>query len=248
MYATVTVTGALTVQKPLAGSVTVHAYVTGGLTDGWAIEDSRWESNANQLAANEGRVMMVTMVYLAIPGDPLYLHDGIGRFTWNGNEWLGVGQYGTINAITESTDVIAAPVELTLSGVDSALINDAMTTQYHGEAVQVYIALFNPDTDAMVDDPEIVWEGLMDTMQIEVGPGTGQITLTCEHRLRRLPVASRYTDEDQQALYSGDRFFSRLHQIPQFRSRWGDKDAAFADYARENPNFLRTIVRRGFHG
>jgi len=47
------------------------------------------------------------------------------------------------------------------------------------------------------------------------------VTLLIEDELRREAAIARYTDEDQQALYPGDRFFQDLPNIANFRATWG---------------------------
>jgi hypothetical protein len=169
-------------------------------------------------------VIMTTFVDLDIVGDRLRLHDGLGTINWGGFDWLGVGQYGGIGGIPESLEVISQPVKLTLSGVDAQYITDAMTTQYHGRAVVIYLGLFNPDTLTLIDTPEEIWSGFMDVMHIELDQGTAVIRLDCEHRLRRQPATARYTDEDQRVLVAGDLFFNKLHLIPGYVAKWGSRD------------------------
>lgn len=188
---------------------------------------TRWTSSSNQTAAAAQSVVMVTFADLQIPGSPsnrIRAHDGVGTITWGGNDWSGVGQYGSIDVINESFDLIASPVTLTLSGVDSSLITDSMNEQYHGQTASIYIGLFSTTTNALIDTPELVWEGFMDHMVIEAAEGSATIKLVCEHRLRRMPAASRYTDEDQRATYAGDVFFNQLHTIPGYRGKWGARD------------------------
>lgn len=189
---------------------------------------TRWTSSDNQLAAAGRTVALVTFVDLDIVGDRLRAHDNTGTINWGSNDWLGVGEFAGIDAVTESLEVIAQPVKLTLSGVDPQLITDAMTTQYHGRDVTIYIGLRDTETGALVDTPEEVWSGYMDVMTIEFDLNSASITLDCEHRLRRQPATSRYTDEDQRTLFAGDLFFSKLHLIPGFVGKWGSRDLAYS--------------------
>ena len=189
---------------------------------------SRWESATNEAAAAQRSVSLVTMVDLQIPGDRLTAHDGIGSFTWGGLTWDGLGRYGSIDAIVETTDVIAAPVEMTLSGVDAGLIDAGMDTAYHGQPARVYIAMFDAEAGTLVDSPELLGEGRRDFMQYDIAEGQASIKVRCEHRLRRMPVTARYTDEDQRARFPTDKFFSRLYLVNGYISQWADKDAAYA--------------------
>lgn len=188
---------------------------------------TRWVSAANQTAAAAQSITLATFADLDFVGDRLRVHDGAGTISWGGNDWLGVGQYGGVDAVPESLEVIAQPVRLSLSGVDANLITDAMTTQYHGRAVALYVGLFSLTTQQLIDTPEEMWSGFMDVMHIEFDQNQASIRLDCEHRLRRIVAASRYTDEDQRTLYSGDLFFKFLHLIPGYRGKWGSRDTNF---------------------
>ena len=189
---------------------------------------TRWTSSAHQTAAEAQSVVAVTFVDLDIVGDRLRLNDSNLNLDWGGFSWLGVGTYGGMDGIDESQDLIAQPVKLTLSGVDTSLISDAMTTQYQGRDVTIHVAPLNPDTLQFLDTPEEAWSGFMDVMTIEADHGIGRITIACEHWLRVDPAASRYTDEQQQALFASDRFFQFTHQISGFVGKWGSREVSYA--------------------
>jgi hypothetical protein len=193
---------------------------------------TRWVSSSNETAAAAQSVAMVVFADLDIVGDRLRIHDGVGTINWGGFDWLGVGSFGSVESIDESLEVIARPVHLKLSGVDPQLITDAMTTQYHERAVVLYIGLFNVTTLALIATPEEVWSGYMDVMTIDIDHNQAAIDLICEHRLRKLPNTSRYTDEDQRTLFAGDTLFDKLHLIPGHMAKWGSTNATYSSGGR----------------
>lgn len=186
----------------------------------------RWVSSANETEAAEQSIVPVMFVDLDIVGDRLRLNDSNLTLNWGDFDWLGVGTFGSIDGVDESHDLIAQPVKLTLSGVEAQYVTDARTTQYQGRAAVVYIGLLNKQTLAFIDTPEEVWSGFMDVMTPEADHNVGKITLTCEHWLRLAATAGRWTDEDQQARYSGDRFFQFLYEIPGYVGKWGSRDVS----------------------
>jgi hypothetical protein len=181
----------------------------------------------HETAANQQQVVPVVFVHLDIEGSPLYLNNSNCNFEWDGQTWLGAGQMGDIEAISEAQDLIAQPVSLTLSGVDADVVTDAMDANYKGRDVVIYLALVHPDTLALQDDPEEIWSGFMDVMKLEIGQNHGQIGLTCEHWLRIAPVISLYTDQEQQVIESGDRFFQFTKDIPNYVGDWGGKPQGY---------------------
>lgn len=188
---------------------------------------SRIVSSANQTESAKLSLTMVTMVDLDYSSGHVYAHDGVGPLTWGGHTYDGVGQYGGINVVTESLDVIARSVKLTLSGVDASLITHVMAEVSQGRAATIYLAFVDQATGALVDTPETIWAGKMDTHDVEIDDGVAVITVNCESRLRREPRIARYTDQDEQLAYSGDVFFNLIYQIPGFRSQWGAVSTAY---------------------
>jgi len=182
---------------------------------------SRFASSANETEAAKTSIFMVTMVDLDLESGHVYAHDAIGTITFNGNSYLGVGQYGGINVVEEAIDITAKPLVLTLSGVDPSLISSAMAGNNQGRAVTVYMALFDGQTQQFIDTPESVWVGRFDWPKIDVDQNTGTITVHCESRLRQSPRISLQTDQDQQIAYPGDTFYNRITDIANYRSNWG---------------------------
>jgi hypothetical protein len=171
---------------------------------------------------------MVTLVDMDFSSGHVRVHDGLGPLAFSGNTYDGVGKYGGIEAVTETLDVIARPLKLTLSGVDASLVTTTMTETYQNRSCTVYLGILDQTTMTFVATPETVWEGRMDTMQIEIADGSATIKLNCEHRLYREPRIARYTDQDEQLAYSGDTFFNLMYQIPGFRSQWGSVNTNYS--------------------
>ena len=165
---------------------------------------------------------MFIAVALDFTSGMVRVHDGIGTVTWGGNTYEGVGSLGGIEQVDESVEVIARPLSLTLSGVDTSLVSTAMTETYQNRTVTIYLGFLDETTNTVVDTPEVSWEGRMNQMSISSSEGGAAIKLTCEHRLRREMRIARYTNEDQQLLHSGDRFFDLVTNIKGFVSKWGE--------------------------
>jgi hypothetical protein len=205
---------------------------------------TRFASATNSTEAAKQAVRMFVAVALDFSSGVVRVHDGIGAISWGGNTYQGVGQFGSIEAVTESVEVIARPLSLTLSGVDASLVSTTLTEVYQNRAATVYVGFVNESTNAVVDTPETAWEGRMNQMSISSSEGTAEIRLTCEHRLRREPRIARYTNEDQQLLFSGDKFFDLVPNIKGFVSRWGDRDSSYGGGSQFNQPFNPDIGTR----
>lgn len=182
---------------------------------------TRWTDANNAVAAAKTVVAMVTLCDLNFGSGTVRVHDGIGALTFNSQTYNGLGTYGTIDAVNEDVATTAKALQLTLSGVEPSLVNSAMTEDYQGKTVTLYVGLLDINTLAWIANPEIVWEGRMDYMAIDLGQGVGTIKMFCESRLQREPKVSRYTDQDQQIAHPGDNFFNLLWQIPLTTASWG---------------------------
>lgn len=68
-----------------------------------------------------------------------------------------------------------------------------------------------------------VFSGEMDQMNFTIGPETSSISLEVESRLvdLRNPRLRRYSHADQQAKYSGDKFFEFTARLQNERLEWG---------------------------
>jgi hypothetical protein len=188
---------------------------------------SRAESAANEAALELPEVMICVAADLDFVTGNVRVHDGIGTIQIGGNSFDGIGKFGSVELVEEGIEVIARPVVLKLSGVEASLIAEATTEIYQGRAVTLYLCLYNPRTQALVDTPETLWTGKMDTMSVRLAGDQSEVSLRCEHKLRREPLVARNTDADQQLRYPGDRFFERVPKIPGFAGKWGEKDIGF---------------------
>lgn len=183
---------------------------------------TRFASATNSTEAAKNAVRMFAAVALDFSSGFVRVHDGIGDIVWGGNTYYGIGQFGNIEVVTESIEIIARSISFSLSGVDSSLVNTTLTEVYQNRSATLYVGFVSESTGAVVDTPETVWEGRMNQMSISSSSGTAAIRLSCEHRLRREPRIARYTNEDQQLLFPGDRFFDLIPSIKGFVAKWGD--------------------------
>ena len=212
---------------------------------------SRIVSGDNAAEAEKASVCMVVLAELDFGSGIVRVHDGVGEITFAGllrmedgdnlqtevpenisleaaaETFYGIGQFGGIDIVDESIEVIARAITLTLSGVDASLVSTTMTENYQNRAVVIYLGFLNETDRTFVDTPEVVWEGRMNQMSLNIAKNVAEIKLTCEYRLRREPRIGRYTDEDQQVIFPGDQFFDLTYAIPGFVSQWGNRDAAY---------------------
>jgi hypothetical protein len=203
---------------------------------------SRFDSSTNETASERPSVRIFVACDLDFASGHVRAHDGIGTLSWGGNDYDGVGQFGGIEIAEESIDLIAMPLRLKLSGVDASLVATAMDEVYQGRQATLYFGLVDASTHQLIDTPEVLWEGMMDQMTVNLADGVGEINLSCEHRLRREPRIARYTHEDMQLQYPGDRFFDLLPAIAGYRGKWGAKETFIENIRRMRPDLFKSSL------
>lgn len=167
----------------------------------------------------------VLFVKLEFDSGTIYLHNGIGTLTWGSNDWLGVGDFGSIEQIEEGTELSPYSLVLLLSGLDASLMDEAMNQDYYLRPITLYFGSLNTSTGALVADPDELWAGKMDTAEVSIGVVNG-IRLTCESDFAVFDQSnnSRFSDAHQQRDYSGDLIFQYMEQMIDTVVVWGGKN------------------------
>jgi hypothetical protein len=173
-------------------------------------------------ALSSNTVRPIIFAQLDFSSGTLYVHDGIGTYTWGSQDWSGVGSFGAISNIQEGAEVSPYSITLTLSGVDTGLTGTALTEDYFMRDVKIYVGMLDED-DVLVDTPAQIWSGFMDVMTVTLGSSGGDsIELTCESELAKFDRSAnlRYTHVQQQKRNSSDLFFEFLKDIDGAKIRW----------------------------
>lgn len=179
-----------------------------------------------QVTANQLAPILLAELQLSTP---VYLWTGYGTLTYNGKGYLGLGDMGKVSQLDETTDLAARGLTMQLSGVPSALISAALTENYQGRSCSILFGALST-TAGLIASPVIIFSGKMDVMQITDDGTTAQITMTAENRLVDFRRAReiRYTDEEQQTLYSGDLGLQFVTAIQNKAIYWGSTNASQA--------------------
>lgn len=175
---------------------------------------------------------------------------------WDGNTYLGKGEFLSVDRIEEREQLSAYGLRLSLSGIPSSLVTEAMGAQFQGRSLIVRQALFDA-AHQVVADPMIAWSGFMDTMSVELTSEAATITLTATHRLHDMdrPRGGRYNDGDQQARFAGDKYFEFLEELQFTPLVWGywlakvdgtPRDSGTTGYVQTGGNGANDAGTRGY--
>ena len=162
-------------------------------------------------------------------GGTVRMWTGYASISWNSQTWLAAGDFGGLSPVDETTEVGAAGLTFTLSGIPSSLLSVALADHYRGRACKLWMAIMNTGATAVVDAYP-VFGGRMDVMNIEDAGETSKITIQAESRLIDLTRARtvRYTNEEQQRLFPGDLGLEYVAKLAEKPLYWGVPSPAAA--------------------
>ncbi len=159
---------------------------------------------------------------------------GHGNRTIGANTYLGAGGVLGISGFDEVADLSAKSIEITLTGLDSALLNQALigtgTNNYQRRTCNVYFGTQD------VSDEILIFSGLINVMTINDGGDTSSISVTVDSKLVMLERTNtlRYNEAGHQAYLNAighdtsvnpDTFFSYVADIADKRLVWGKENS-----------------------
>lgn len=154
------------------------------------------------------------------------LWSGIGDRSWNGYTWEGIGTIVGIGRVEETQTIRAASVEIIIQGITSDSVSIALQSMAQNRPGSIWMGLLDA-TDALIGDPTLVFEGRLDSAQIEERPDGASIVMRYESRLIDLerPRIRRFTHEDQQQTAPGDKGFEFVPGLQELTITWGATNA-----------------------
>lgn len=178
-------------------------------------------STNNSNVLNDDVVRPIYFLKFEFPSGNVYLNSSDRNITWGGNSYIGAGSIGTVSDIEETSELQAQGIKLTLTGIPSTYVSIALTSEYQGSATTEYLGFFN-ENYGLVDDPFVIFVGKVDTMAISLSD-TATIEVDIENRLVdwERPRISRFTNEEQQNLFSGDKGLEFVDSVAEKELFWG---------------------------
>jgi hypothetical protein len=154
--------------------------------------------------------------------DPVYAWSGVGEITFDGKTFDGVGSLGGISAISEQADGTASGISLTLSGIDPEFTQYLINQPYRGAHTAVYVGALDAGFAEVV-----AWKRLstwrLNAVSIVDDESGMTITVECEGAFidQTRARVRRFTNEEQQRRYPGDKFFEYMAAMQEVRVIWG---------------------------
>lgn len=172
-----------------------------------------------EIAKPQLRLFHLVEMYFTTIG---YLTTGRRNIVWNGNTYSALGNLLSFGDVAESADIRAGSINLVLSGVNQANIATALTENFIDRRVVIRRGFLDA-SDIIIVDPIILFDGRIDSWDLNEDVTTGDSTVTwkaASHWIDFERISGRRTNnEDQQVSFPGDKGFEYAAQTEEIR--WG---------------------------
>ncbi len=168
-------------------------------------------------------VKIAILAHLDFASGPMRVWAGYGPLLAGGHTWSGLGEMGEVSGLELPIGGNAPQTQLSLSGVDPALVAKVLGAQSDWWRRTVAISLQHFDAAWQpVDAPLALYTGMMEQMRISASGATRRIEVMVEwHFARRaIPPFSELTDADQQARHAGDRGCEYVPLMQNYTEKW----------------------------
>ena len=151
----------------------------------------------------------------------IYWDEGAGEV-----EYIGLGNLAGMSVLSETSELAAQTIQLSLSGIPNSAVTDIFSNEYIGKPLQVWYATLNKDTYAVEggqNGPVLLFAGRMDFGNIEFGK-TATITVNATSRLAdwERPRGGRFNHAYQtRHVDPTDRGFRFVQALQDKPIQWG---------------------------
>lgn len=167
-----------------------------------------------------GSVNPTFMAEAFFDSGPLRVWTGLGTLDWDGNTYFGAGSLIGISNISESQEIQANGIVVSLSGIPSSIISLALAERSRGRPFRLYLA--SATGNDLIDSPYRIFSGMMDNIEITANGETCSVRLSVESILiigQRSKIR-RYTNEDQRKFYPTDEGFKFINALQDKEVVW----------------------------
>ena len=177
-------------------------------------------SIVNRLGADEQALFLA--VKAEFDTSDIRLWSGVDDLTINSETYTGAGTLLSIGNVEENSDLSSKSLSISLSAMDSTVLNYALTESYQNRNITLFLGYVMGGTNE-VAGTLVLFKGRMINLTVTDTPDGSTVTVQSESRLIDLerPSNLRYTKESQNFLHSGDTGFNRIASIQDKEIIWG---------------------------
>ena len=177
-------------------------------------------SIVNRLGADEQALFLA--VKAEFDSGDVRVWTGTDDLSINSETYTGAGELLAISETQENIDLSSQGISISLTGMDSTVLNIALTENYQNRFVSIFLGYVMGGTNE-VAGVVTIFKGRMTALTVADDPEGATIAIDAENRLIDLdrPSNLRYTKESQNFLHSGDTAFNRIASIQDKEIVWG---------------------------
>jgi hypothetical protein len=180
-------------------------------------------SFSTQLSSSQLRPFYA--IKIQFPTGTLRLATTYADLSINSETYLATANILSISEVTETSDTKAQGVQINLNGLDSSILSAGLTDDSTGSTVDIFFGVLttSSNADAIVDTPYKVFEGFVDAMVLDENGTSSVLNISVENKLIMLerPTDRRYTKEDQENLFPGDKGLDYVVSLQDKSIAWG---------------------------
>lgn len=161
------------------------------------------------------------LIDLAFPSGNVRLHNSVGTLNFGGNDYFGVGGFGSIDAMIDTLSLVDQPIKLTLSSITQDIIDAIKIDDIYDRDCDIYIGAL--DADGQLEGTPDNWvSGYMENSALMVG-SQNAVTISIKTRASKLRQRNnrRQTLEHHQIEFPTDRFYEFLPYTMNADVEWG---------------------------
>lgn len=153
--------------------------------------------------------------------DPVHFTSLYTSKTYNGTEYIGLGNLGKVSRISENSELEPQQMSIVIAGVTGASLASALTDPYINRDVRVYVGMLDDQGALIADTAMTYFVGKVDELKVEQGKNA-HIEVIARDRLAdwNRPRIERYTNAAQQAKYPGDKGLEFVSQVADKEIIW----------------------------
>jgi len=177
-------------------------------------------SIVNRLGADEQALFFA--VKAEFDTDDILVWSGTDDLVIGSDTYTGAGTLLSVSGSEDNTQLQSNGLVVAMSGMDSTVVNYALTENYQNRPITVLMGYVMGGTNEVAGTLTL-FKGRMTSLIINDDPTGSTVTIDAENRLVDLdrPSNFRYTKESQNFLHSGDTSFDRVASLQDKQIVWG---------------------------
>ncbi len=134
---------------------------------------SRTLTAAMQTAIARADQQIILLAEIETDSTPIRAWTGAGDIVFEGNTFSGVGEFGSVSQIEETTEIAARGISFGLSGIPSSLLSSALQDMRQGRTAKLWFGIVkNPILDNYVTN------GFFDEVKLDLPGAAGDFAST----------------------------------------------------------------------